>query len=162
MSSASIASAILIAHSWLRLLVVFAALLVVIRATVGMNGRKPWTKADATGLRALVSLLDLQLLLGLIMYVVASPVIGGAFQNIGAAMRNGNLRFFLVEHPFGMLVAIALAHVGSVKVRKAADAAAKYRLALTFVLIALIVILVSIPWPGTPGDRPMLRFSAAQ
>jgi hypothetical protein len=74
-------------------------------------------------------------------------------------MRNEVQRFFLVEHLFGMLVALGVAHVGSVKIRKAADSHAKHRLAVIYILIALAVIALSIPWPGMPAGRPLFRFS---
>jgi hypothetical protein len=158
----SVASAVLIAHSWLRWIVLLSALAVVFRAVGGLRSTKLWGASDQRGLKIFIAALDIQTLLGLILYVGVSPVIAGAFQNIAAAMRNGVLRFFLVEHLFGMLIAVAVAHVGSVKVRKAIDSSAKHRLALVYVLVALAVILLSIPWPGTPADRPLFRFSATQ
>jgi len=56
-----------------------------------------------------------------------------------------------------MLIAIALAHVGKSKIGKTADAAQKHKLAVIFFSLAMVVILLSIPWPGTPGGRPLLR-----
>ena len=38
----------------------------------------------------------------------------------------------------------------------------KHRLALIYIVVALAVILLSIPWPGMPAGRPLFRFSAAQ
>src|SRR4029078_7808057 len=97
--------------------------------------------------------LDWQTLLGLRLYVGISPITAVAFQNLSAAMRDPSLRFFVVEHAIGMIAAIALAHVGRVKVRKATSAEAKHRVALLFVSLALIAILISIPWPWMPGGR---------
>lgn len=153
---------VLMLHSWIRWIVVLAALAVVLRAASGLRARKLWGASDDRGLLILTIVFDIQVLLGLILYVGLSPVIGVAFQNIGAAMRNGAVRFFLVEHMFGMLVAIALAHVGRVKVRRASDARTKHRLALSFVLLSLIVLILSIPWPGTAPDRPLFRFSVTE
>jgi hypothetical protein len=155
-------SLVLMLHSWLRWLVVLAAVAVVVRAAIGLRARKLWGPADDRGMLFLTIAFDIQVLLGLVLYVGLSPVIGLAFQNLGAAMRNGAIRFFLIEHMFGMLVAVALVHVGRVKVRKSVDAAAKHRLALTFVVISLIVLVLSIPWPGTPPDRPLFRFSVTE
>jgi hypothetical protein len=72
-------------------------------------------------------------------------------------MRNASLRFFAVEHLTGMLIGIALAHVGKGKIAKATDAAQKHKLAVIFFSLAMVVILLSIPWPGMPGGRPLLR-----
>lgn len=155
-------SLVLMLHSWVRWLVLLAAVAVVLRAATGLRARKLWGSADDRGMLLLTIVFDIEVLLGLVLYVGLSPVISVAFQNVGAAMRNGAVRFFLVEHIFGMLIAVALAHVGRVKVRKAVEAHDKHRLALTFVLISLIVLALSIPWPGTPPDRPLFRFSVTQ
>ena len=152
----------LMLHSWTRWIVVLAALAVIVRAITGLRARKLWGAADDRGMLFFTIAFDIQVLFGLVLYVGLSPVIGLAFQNIGAAMRNGSVRFFLVEHMFGMLVAVALAHVGRVKVRKAGDARTKHRLALTFVLLSLVVLVLSTPWPGTAADRPLFRFSVTQ
>jgi hypothetical protein len=122
-----------------------------------MNARRLWTAADDRGFLLFIIALDVQTLLGLILYVGISPVTAIAFQNLGAAMRDPSLRFFVVEHAIGMLIAVALAHVGRVKVKKAADAHAKHRTTVVFVALAIIVMLLSIPWPGMPGGRPLFR-----
>jgi hypothetical protein len=152
-------SAVLFLHSWLRWLVALLAILVIVRAASGMRARKLWSPADDRGMLFFMIAVDVQTLLGLLLYVGISPITAVAFQNLGAAMRTPSLRFFVVEHAIGMLVAVALAHVGRVKVRKAPDARAKHRLALTFVLLALVVIVLSIPWPGMPAGRPLFRWS---
>jgi hypothetical protein len=151
-------SAVLLFHSWLRWLALIVGVLVLARAVSGRNGAKPWTAADTRAMRLFIIVLDVQVLLGLALYVGISPITAIAFQNLAAAMRDPSLRFFVVEHAIGMLVAVALAHVGSVKIRKAADAAAKHRLALTFVALALLAMVLSIPWPGMPAGRPLFRF----
>ena len=150
-------SVVLLVHSWLRWLVVLAALLSLSRAFAGRAGHKPWSPTDDRGLRVFTLSLDLQFLFGLILYVGISPITAVAFQNLSAAMRDPSLRFFVVEHAIGMIAAVALAHVGRVKVRKAATADAKHRTALLFVSLALIAILISIPWPWMPGGRPLFR-----
>jgi hypothetical protein len=101
--------------------------------------------------------LDLQLLLGLALYFILSPITGNVFQDFGGAMSNAVLRFWAVEHVFGMVIGVALAHVGRVRVRKTADAARRHKLAAIFFGLALVAILAAIPWPGTPAARPLFR-----
>jgi hypothetical protein len=72
-------------------------------------------------------------------------------------MRDPVLRFFVVEHLFGMIVAVALAHVGRARAKKASDAVVRHRTVLVFVGLAMVAILLSIPWPGTPGGRELFR-----
>jgi hypothetical protein len=148
---------LLLAHSWLRWLVLLAALVAIARAIGGVNTRRPWTPLDDRAGLWLTAALDLQLLIGLILYVFLSPVTQSAFVDMAAAMRAAPVRFFAVEHPVGMIVAIALAHVGRVRVRKAADSESKHKQALIFFGLSLLVLLLSIPWPIGPGARSLFR-----
>lgn len=147
---------LLLAHSWLRWLVLLAALMAIARAIGGVNTRRPWTPLDDRAGMWLTASLDLQLLLGLILLFL-SPVTQSAFVDMAAAMRAAPIRFFAVEHPVGMIVAIALAHVGRVRVRKAADSESKHKQALIFFGLSLLVLLLSIPWPIGPGARSLFR-----
>ena len=101
--------------------------------------------------------LDLQMLIGLVLYAFLSPVTQSAFVDMAAAMRAAPIRFFAVEHPVGMIVAIALAHVGRVRIRKATDSESRHKRALVFFGLALLVLLLSMPWPIGPGARSLFR-----
>jgi hypothetical protein len=105
---------------------------------------------------AFVAGLHLNFVLGLVMYFALSPITTAAFSDMAQAMKTAALRFFVVEHPFGMLIAVALATVGSARVKRAVDDAAKHKRALIFYTIALLVVLASIPWPFYPAGRPLL------
>lgn len=147
----------LIAHSWLRWLVIAAALVALARAVGGWTGNRRWTTADdRAGLLFSVSL-DVQFLLGLLLYFLFSPLMSTIRANAGAAMGNDAMRFWLVEHPVGMLVGIALVHIGRARIRKAVDAPRKHRLAVIFFGLALIPIALSVPWPGMEQARPLFR-----
>jgi membrane protein DedA with SNARE-associated domain len=64
-----------------------------------------------------------------------------------ASMKDSVLRFFLVEHISLMIIAIILITVGYVKSDRAADEFRKHKLLIIYYSIALILILISIPWP---------------
>jgi hypothetical protein len=147
----------LFAHSWLRWLVILAALAAVARAVSGVSTRRPWTPVDERAGLWLTAGLDLQMLLGLILYIFLSPVTKSAFVDMAAAMRAAPIRFFAVEHPVGMIVAIALAHVGRARARKAADSESRHKQALVFFGLSLLVLLLSMPWPVGPGARSLFR-----
>jgi hypothetical protein len=144
-------------HSWLRWLVVLTGVVAFARAVAGAGGGRPWTAADDRPGFWFTMLLDLQVLIGLLLYVWLSPITHQAFRDVGAAMKSSSLRFWAVEHIFGMLVALALAHVGRARIRKA-DTSRRRRLAAIFFGLALVAILASIPWPGTPNARPLLKW----
>ena len=155
--NAGMYSPLLFLHSWLRWVVLLTGIFAVVKAVGGMNGKRAWAPADArAGLFFIISC-DLQLLIGLALYLVFSPTVQAAFGNIGAAMRNPEYRFYVVEHLLGMIVAIALAHVGRTRSKKAATDGARFKSAVIFYGLALLIMLASIPWPGMAGGRPLIR-----
>jgi hypothetical protein len=147
---------ILLIHSWLRWAVLLAGLVAIARALT--RAGRPWTPTDERAGSWFVMALDVQFLLGALLYFALSPVTRLAFDDFGGAMRTAGIRFWAVEHLFGMVVGVALAHVGRTRIRKAVTDARRHRLALIFFSLALIAILVSIPWPGTPNARPLFRW----
>ena len=149
-------------HSLVRWAILLLGLLAIVRAVSGVAAGRQWTRADDRGVALFIRTLDVQMLIGLIIYFTLSPITWEGMGHLGVAMANTGLRFFTIEHPFGMILAIALAHVGERKIRGATDGARRHRLALIFFTLALIVIVASMPWPGRPiVGRPLLRpFSA--
>jgi hypothetical protein len=144
-------------HSLLRWAVLLTGAIAWFRSIAGGTAKRPWAaKDDLWGLLFTMSL-DTQLLAGLALYVFLSPFTKIAFQDFGGAMGNASLRFWAVEHLAGMVIGIALAHVGRVKIRKAQTDARRHRLATIYFGLALVAICASIPWPGLPVARPLFR-----
>ena len=148
---------ILLLHSWLR----WPALIAGIIATGAAFSSRPIgtekTAADRWG-GIFVGLLDLQFLLGLLLYFVLSPTTAAIRQDFGAAMRDPVARFWAVEHLTLMLVAVIVVHVGRVLARKAATPGAKRTRMLVCFGIATLAIIAAIPWPGFRAGRPLFRF----
>ncbi|MBI2828081.1 MAG: hypothetical protein HYX77_02260 [Acidobacteria bacterium] len=149
--------ATLVIHSLLRWAVLASGIAAFVRALAGARARREWGTADSRAGLWFVIAVDVQLLLGLALYLGLSPITQVAFQDFGAAMRNSMLRFWAVEHIFGMLVAVVLVHVGRVRVRKTTDAVRRHKLAAIFLGLALLAIALTIPWPGMPAARPLFR-----
>lgn len=144
-------------HSWVRWLVLVTGLIAVVRGISGTTSGRPWTPHDNRAAFFFTMMFDLQVLIGLLLYAWLSPITREAFRDIGAAMKSNGLRFWAVEHIFGMIIALALAHIGRARVRKA-DPSRRHKVALIFFGLALFVMLASIPWPGAPYGRPLLRW----
>lgn len=101
--------------------------------------------------------LDIQMLLGLLLYVFLSPFTTQAFQDFGAAMREPGMRYWAVEHSTLMLLAVIVAHIGNVMARKAlSDRARQLRTAWFFGVVVLLLLL-GMPWPGLSNGRPLFR-----
>lgn len=147
-------AAMLALHSVLRW-----AVLAAVGARIGLAATslsKPFGVWDRRlGIAAIITL-DVQFLLGVGMFWGVSPATTAAMADIGAAMKEPFLRFWLVEHPIAMIAAVVLAHVGNVRIKRAVDDAAKHKAALIFYSLALVLILAAIPWPfrGVLG-RPL-------
>jgi len=56
-----------------------------------------------------------------------------------------------------MLGALVLVHIGRVRIKKAADGPARHKTAVIFFGLGLLLVLLSIPWPGMSVGRPWLR-----
>jgi hypothetical protein len=147
---------VLLVHSWLR----YVALVAGIAATVTPLADRSETlregRAGMWGL-ALMIVLDLQMLLGLLLYLVLSPFTAEAMRDFGAAMKNPALRFFAVEHVTLMFAAVILAHLGRVLSRKATTPDARRMRMLMCSGLATLAMLLAIPWPGMANGRPLFR-----
>jgi hypothetical protein len=141
---------LLIIHSLLRWAILLAGIWAVIRAFKGVSGKTAFTGADNKAGLFYMIFLDTQLLVGLLMYFVTSALGIKSFLASGAAvMRDSYLRYFAVEHITTALIAIILVHIGRAKVKRATTDAQKHKTSLIFFGIALILILLRTPWPGT-------------
>lgn len=128
-------------HSGLRWVLLFSFISSLI--ILYKSGRKGISagKVKPYALTTLI-LTHVQFLLGLGLYFISPKVIFAA-----SAMKDSVQRFFLVEHISLMLVAIVLVTLGYSKWKKQPDARKGYRMLFNYYLIALILILISIPWP---------------
>lgn len=133
-------------HSWLRWLLLISLAVTLTKYLAGWLGNQPWKKLDNVLGIVFTSLMDLQLIFGLVLYFFLSPVTKLALSDFGAAMKNANLRFYAVEHISMMLVALVLVHIGRAKSKKAKIDRNKFKIAFLFFLIALALILAAIPW----------------
>jgi putative Ca2+/H+ antiporter (TMEM165/GDT1 family) len=151
--------AVLTLHSYVRWIVVILASVAVVRALGGWLGRKEWTALDRRLGVFFSSSMDLQLLLGLILYIFLSPSTHTAFQDFGAALSNEVLRYWSLEHIGLMLVAVVLVHVGQILSKRAGEARVKHRQAAIFFGLAILIVLFAIPWPFLPYGRPLIRLN---
>ena len=144
---------LLAVHGWLRWVVLLAAIAAILVAFSGWGGTKP----AGTNLRRwsviFVSAIDLNFLLGLILYFFISPITRAALHNFGEAMKQTEPRFFAVEHTTLMLLAVVGAHVGGALARKGRTDLKKYRGAAIAFTLSLLLMLGGIPW-----FRPLFRF----
>jgi hypothetical protein len=150
-------SVLLVLHSWSRWFVILFGLIAVYRAYVGWTGRRRFLGAD-NGMGASFSgFMWLQVLIGLGLYFGLSPWGLNAMKQAGA-MKDPTARFFGMEHVAVMILAAILAQVGRIAVKKTADDTRKHKKAFTYFGIALLLVLLMIPWGIWNPARPLFRF----
>ncbi|HQQ96523.1 MAG TPA: hypothetical protein PLX35_04635 [Cyclobacteriaceae bacterium] len=139
-------SALVHTHSLLRYFVLILLLLVIAKAWMGMNGKKPFGKADNMLSLTLFSVTHTQLLIGLILYFFASPLVHFS----GAAMKDPIIRYWTTEHSVLMIAAVTLITIARISIKKMADDTAKHKRLFWFNTIALLLILLAI-WMSKRG-----------
>ena len=136
------------AHSFLRWVVLILGLLTIIKSFSGMSSKKAFTAADKKMPLFFMISMDIQLLLGLILYFTGAWGLKN-IQNMGMGevMKDAASRFFAIEHTVGMLLAIIFAHIAYANAKKSIDDTVKFKKIFVFSLLSLLAILISIPWP---------------
>ena len=146
-------SAVLSIHNIIRWIALILGILAAVRAYLGWFGNREWTVKDRKIGSYFTIAMDVQLLLGLLLYIFLSPTTRTAFQDFGAAMQVGDLRYFALEHPFFMVLAVVFAHLGSILSRKAEQTNAKFRRAAIWFSLSVLAVLLGMPWMSSifPG-----------
>jgi cytochrome c biogenesis factor len=129
-------------HSILRWLVLLFIIAAIINAALIQTRKSSSDRNKYTFNRLALIFLHLQLVLGLMIYFISPKVVFDA-----ASMKDSLLRFFLVEHIGLMIIAVILVTIGYVKSDRTVDELKKHKQVLIYYSIALLLILVSIPWP---------------
>jgi hypothetical protein len=144
---------ILALHNILRWVVLILGILAAVRAWLGWLKKREWGSLNRKLGVFFSSAVDTQLLLGLLLYIFFSQIVKSAFQDFSAAMSNPGMRFFALEHVFYMLLGLVFAHLGSILSKRAKDSPGKYQQAAIWFTLALLMILLGMPWtrPLFPG-----------
>ena len=137
---------ILVLHNIMRWGVLIFGIWTVINALTGVSGKRLYSQNDNRSNLFFMICCDIQLLLGLALYF-SNAWFDKMRSGMGAVMKNSYDRFFTVEHAGMMIVAWILVHVGRTAVKKAVTDSAKHKKMLLFFGLALLIILISIPWP---------------
>lgn len=131
-------------HNIIGMIVLFVLLLVVLTLIIRFLLKKPFGKTGR--IMALVGMISvhLQFLFGLILYFL-SPL---GFSNFsGTSMGNKISRFYIIEHPVGMLLALILVTVGNKVAKKASlSDRTKYIRTIIYFLLSFGIVYYFIPW----------------
>lgn len=142
---------VLALHNIIRWVVIIAGLMAASRAIYSRFNNMAWTQTDNTLGLLFTTSVDIQVLLGLLLYVFLSPLTDSAFADFGAAMGDENLRYWAVEHITFMIGVLVLVHAGRIISKRQAEDKDKHLWAAIMFTLAFVVLLI-----GTPWFRPLL------
>ena len=134
-------------HSYWAYLTLLLIILATLNALKGSFTKQEFSNKDfRLALFALI-VTHIQVLIGLILYMF-SPSAMGAIKStgMGSVMKDSILRYFSVEHPLMMLIAVVLITIGYSKHKKKESSAQKFKTIAIFYAIALVLVLSRIPW----------------
>lgn len=143
-------SVVLQVHNIARWGVLLFAVYAITKSVLGLLHKREFTKETNMAHAIFVGFCHLQLLLGVVLYMISPNVDAALANGFGAAMKDSYSRLIVLEHITINVIAIALIQVGRTLSKKATDAAQKYKKSLIFFSIGLVLILSRIPWQYSP------------
>jgi signal transduction histidine kinase len=117
-------------------------LLTVFTYLIKWKKKSAYSKGDKIVFTVNLSAMHLQVLGGIALYFLSPKV-----QFSGATMSASIIRFFTVEHAFMMILAVVLVTIASSKIKLKPTDEAKFKTGFWFSFIALVIVLLAIPWP---------------
>ncbi|MDX5405099.1 MAG: hypothetical protein LPK28_06315 [Bacteroidota bacterium] len=134
-------------HSYLPYLFLILLVIGVFKSIIGWSGKKEFTGGDARLSLINLVLAHIQLLVGLILLFTAGYFSAG----MGEIMKNEDLRFKAIEHPFTMILAVVLITIGRSRSKKFNTGVGKHKQIALFYGLGLALILSRIPWSNWLG-----------
>lgn len=143
-------------HSSIRWFVLASLLYALYIAGRGLLQKEPFSAHANTVRQWTVTIAHLQLLIGMVVYIQGPFSFLHPFD--GSYTILSDQLFFRYIHVFMMILAVVLITIGSAKTKRIADSSQKYQTMLCWFAVALVVLLLAIPWPFSPlAQRPYLR-----
>ena len=144
-------------HSIVRWLVLIALIYSIYRGFVGWYSKGIFGQTERRIRQVTGSLAHVQLLLGVVLYFI-SPTTEYFMSHFSEAMKIPAISFFGMSHSAAMFIAIIIITIGSIISKKAVTDTKKYSRMTIYYSIALLIILIMIPWSFSPfAQRPLLR-----
>ncbi|WP_426478605.1 hypothetical protein ACP3T3_03830 [Chryseobacterium sp. CBSDS_008] len=144
-------------HSLTRWLVLISLIYAIYRSFKGYFSNKKFTGTDNAVRHWTATIAHIQLIIGMTFYF-KSPVIQYFWKNFNEAKASFEHVFFSLIHISLMITAIILITIGSALAKRKPSDKEKFKTMAIWFSIALIIILIVIPWPFSPfANRPYFR-----
>jgi hypothetical protein len=135
-------------HNLLRWVIIILLIVSILKSYTGWKQKKIFTSGDKKIFLFTMVAAHITLLIGL--YQLAFGRYGVFVTSLPEGvklMKDKFYRFYWVEHPTGMIISIVLITLGYGMSKKMQDDEIKFKKAFWYFFIALLVILISVPWP---------------
>lgn len=139
-------------HNLMRWVIIILLTYSILRSLISAYTGKPFSKAQIKASLFLMISAHITLVLGLYQWFTGAlgyKMIQSA--GFGGVMKDSFARFWAVEHITAMVVAIVLITIGKGVSKKNISDVAKNKQTFIFYILAMVLIVVSIPWPGREG-----------
>ena len=144
-------------HNLLRWVILIGLLIAVVKNYSGWQKKKTLSSGDKKLWFFTMLAAHITLLLGLYQWLFGRY--GALVTELPAdvkVMKDAFYRFFWIEHPVIMIIAIVLITLGRGMAKKAVPDPIKYKKAFWYFFVALLLILAAVPWPFREIGRPLL------
>lgn len=135
-----------IVHSGWAYITLIILIFAVFNAIKGLTSNKEFEDKDLRISLFTLIVAHIQLILGFIAYFASAQFAFLKEHGMRASMNDAGVRLFVVEHPLMMILAIVLITIGFSKHKKKTDDKSKFKTIAIFYGIALLFILIKIPW----------------
>jgi heme A synthase len=133
-------------HSGWAYITLIILVFAVVNALIGLTSKKEFQDRDLRISLFTLIVAHLQLIIGFIAYFLSAQFAYVLDNGMGAAMKEPEIRLFVIEHPLMMILAIVLITMGFSKHKKQTTDNGKFKTIALYYGIALLFVLSRIPW----------------
>ncbi len=131
------------AHHWLRYVALVLMIISLVKAFMNLKNKDKNVTSIKLELYTMISF-HLQLIIGLVLFFVSTKVMT-AMNDMGAAMKDADLRLALIEHPLMMILGLIMITIGYAKLKSKTDLASYSKTVIIYYGIGTLLILSKIP-----------------
>ena len=133
-------------HSYWAYLALLILVLATLNAIIKFIGKKEFHAKDFRITLFTLIVMHIQLLIGVIVFFASDYLSLISDMGMGSIMKNSDLRSKIIEHPFTMILVVALITIGYSKQKKKLTSTSKFKTISIFYGLSLLLVLAKIPW----------------
>ena len=142
-------------HNLLRWVILVLLIFSIVKSYTGSKSNRTFSSSDKKTWLFTMIASHITLLLGLYQWTLGRFGLFTFVKPEGVSMmKDPTLRFFQMEHPVMMILSVVFITLGYGMAKKDVSDDLKYKKAFRYFTIALILILVAVPWPFRQIGRP--------